>query len=142
MELLERVTHDPKESKYKIECYTTLRKEGNERSNERILKSELYFGRDTNGVIWISVVAPNRPKIKFEYRISDFHKIFKGDGSQLSEAESSTLQATATIRALRGVMTTYMGELRPPYTPNTNSAAKMQTPTAKVSSEGFDDLTF
>ena len=142
LDLLEKIARDPGPGKYKIDCMTTPRApEGAERSTEKILGAELYFGRDENGIVWISVTAPNRPRIKFEYRLSEFHKVYKGDGTALTESEGSTLQALATVLALREVFLTHMGELRPPYVPN-GTKAESGKPAAKFDSAGFDDLTF
>jgi hypothetical protein len=142
LDLLEQIARNPAEDKYKIDCWTIIKApEGAERNTEKTLISELYFGRDKQGVIWMSVVAPNRPRIKFEYRISDFHKIFKGDGSPLNESESSTVQTLATIRALREVMMAHMGDIKPPYTPNGDNSSRKAV-TNKVSTANFDDVSF
>lgn len=141
LDLLEKVALNPAESKHKIDCWTVMRAaEGQEANREKTLLSELYFGRDAAGLIWISVTAPNRPRIKFDYRISDFHKIYKGDGTQLTEGESSTLQAMATIRALREVMIVHMSELKPPYIPGEKPAAKTYNKPSE--NKDFDDLNF
>ena len=143
MNLLEAVARNPAETKNKIDCWTILRStEGQEVNKEKTLLSEVYFGRDANGVVWISVTAPNRPRIKFDFKISDFHKIYKGDGTQLTEAESSTLQTLATVTALREIMMTHMSELAPPYVPNTNGNRDNKSQPKAVNTAEFDDLTF
>lgn len=148
LNLFEDIAKKSVENKAKIDCYTLPRTpDGEERSQEKILASEVYFGRDANGILWISVVIPNRPKIKFDFKISDFHKIYKGDGTQLSEAEGSTLQTLATIKALREVFMGHMGDIRPPYIPNSSSAGNKNgytksTPAKSENSKEFDDLSF
>jgi hypothetical protein len=145
LDLMEKLAREPKEDKFKIDCSTILKAaEGEERSNEKTLLSELYCGRDANGVIWISVISPNRPKIKFEYKVSDFHKIYHGDGRPFTEQELSSVQAMATIRALREVMIAHMGEIKPPYVPGSNGNQAKSAPAAasKVSTSGFDDISF
>lgn len=144
LDLFEQVAKGNAETKFKIECYTIQRAvEGQETSKEKILASELYFGRDSNGIIWISVTAPNRPRIKFDFKLSDFHKIFKEDGKPLSDTEGSSLQAMATITALRSVFLGHMSDLRPPYTPNKDGAGMgSRAPAKAVTSAGFDDITF
>lgn len=145
LDLLEKLARDPKEDKYKIDCSTILKSaEGEERSTEKTLLSELYFGRDANGVIWISVISANRPKIKFEYKVSDFHKIHHGDGRPFTETELSSVQVLATVRALREVLIPHMGELKAPYVPNSNGYNSKPAAAApsKVSASGFDDISF
>lgn len=141
LNMLEEFAVKPGEQKAKIDCYTIPRAiEGQERSTDKILASEIYFGRDAQGILWISVVVANRPKIKFEFKISDFHKIYKGDGTQLTPADGSSLQTLATVKALRTVFMEHMSELRPPYVPNGQGVSKSVA--SKVQSEGFDDITF
>lgn len=100
--LFEKVIKSQEEVKTKIDCFGT-RWENDKPTKERILISELYFGRTAEGIVWISLVAENRPKIKFDFKISDFHGIFRGDGKQISEAESSQLEALAKLGLLRTI---------------------------------------
>lgn len=151
LELLEQVARNPAESKQKLECYTLIRlgeDTNGKKSSEKVLVSDLYFGRDRDGLVWLSVVAENRPKIKFDFKISDFHKLYKGDGNSISEAEASSLQALAVIRALREVMIPHMGELRQRQetgTGNGGNARSYERSAAKANtanSKGFDDINF
>jgi hypothetical protein len=100
--MFEKVIKSTGEVKNKIDCFG-MRWENDKPTKDRILISELYFGRTADGIIWISLVAENRPKIKFDFRISDFHGIFHGDGTQITEAESSQLEAMAKLGLLRSV---------------------------------------
>jgi len=143
LDLFEVCAKSETEIKYKIDCYTTQRPiEGQEVSKEKILSSELYFGKDNTGLVWLSVTAPNRPRIKFDMKTSDFHKIYKSDGKALTEAEGSMYQALATITALRAVFLGHMSELRPPYVPKDNMGQGSRAPARAVSPAGFDDITF
>ena len=64
---------------------------------EKFLDSELWFGKDDEGVAFISVISGERPKIKFEFNISDYHKIHRS-GNPITKAEASCLQALAVVR--------------------------------------------
>lgn len=148
LNLLERVAKADKEDKFKVDCDTLLKSNDGQRSQERTLASSIIAGKDAEGVMWISVVAENRPKIKFEFTVSDFHRLYHGNGQQFSKAESSVLQTLATIDALRAIFTTHASELRPPYNPDANGKGqgrggygnKASKPAAAA--ETFDDLTF
>jgi hypothetical protein len=113
MDLFEQVTKSPSGTKYKIDCLTSSRDQaGNIKQDEKVLLSEIWFGKDDAGLIWLSCVAPNRPKIKFTFKVSDYHRIFK-DGNPLSESEASCLQAMATIRILRNAFYSHVSALKP-----------------------------
>lgn len=121
LQLFEKVVRSTEETKMKIDCFG-LRYENDKPTKDRILLSELYFGRGVDGIVWISVVAENRPKIKFDFRISDFHGIFNGQGNQISEAEASQLEALAKIGLLRTVYANMIAKNieNPPLRPNAN----------------------
>lgn len=145
LDLLEGIAKNKSPDKYKIDCSTLIRNnETGERATERTLSAELYFGRDDHGIVWISVTAPDRPRIKFEFRVSNFHKIFKGDGTAINETEASSYQALAFVTAIRSVYSTHIGELRAPYAGGVAKTEGSSAPAKKpvVGSNSFDDVTF
>jgi hypothetical protein len=85
----------------KVDCFGAVF-EDDKRTNEKTLISHLCFGKDINGMAWISVIAPNRPKIKFFFKVSEWHKVYV-DGQQISDAEGSLAMAFSTIAVLRRV---------------------------------------
>lgn len=133
----ERIIRSEKTEKMKIDCLKGIRNDDN-RVTEKILDSELWFGKDEDGIAFISVISGTRPKIKFEFNISDYHKIHKSSGP-LTKAESSCLQALAVVQTIRRVFTQYYREFRQkqPY-------KSFDTPVATVKSEGtsFEDINF
>lgn len=102
LNMFEKICTGDNNYKMKLDCFTAYKdKDGN--MQEKTLLSEVWFGKDEQGICWISLLAPNRPKIRFNFFISDFHRFFKQDGNPLNENESSMLQAKATISCLRGI---------------------------------------
>jgi uncharacterized membrane protein YgcG len=77
---------------------------GGKRSQAPAVTSELWCGKDKEGVIWISVSAPNRPKIKFNIGTNDFHHWFHGDGTPYTAAEASTLYSNAYVKILENMV--------------------------------------
>lgn len=102
LELFSSVLRAKEETKYKINCFGT-RWENDKPTKEKILVSDLCFGRDAEGVIWICVIAENRPKIKFEFAISDYHLLMDSDGKQFDKARASRLEAGAKLALLHDV---------------------------------------
>lgn len=93
------------EVKYKLENsnYTFI---GGKRSEKPVVVSELWFGKDKDGIMWISVMAANRPKIKFPFILSDFHHLQNADGTPVSASEVSMGVAKAYVNILRNMMLT------------------------------------
>jgi len=74
---------------------------GGKRSEAPVVKSELHFGKDADGVVWVSVILPNRPKIKFPFGPSDFYNLVHRSGEQVSKAEASVMWANGWIALMR-----------------------------------------
>lgn len=99
---LDTVIRSKEEMKQVMDCYTQ-RYEDNKPTGERVLNSQVWVGKDTDGMVWISVTAKGRPQIKFTFQVSDWHKLLKGDGTPFSESEASRLAALAHMNLLRQV---------------------------------------
>lgn len=102
LQLFERVIQAKEEIKFKIENYGH-QWENDQKSEERSLLSELWLGKDREGIVWLSVVAANRPKIKFPFTFPDYHSLYHGDGTVFTESESSVLVAKAWLGILQSV---------------------------------------
>ncbi len=109
IEMLKRAATASGETKYKLDCFTTRRDESGA-AIEKVLLSEVYMGKDSDGCVWMSVVEGSRPKIKFIFTISDYHKLYKTDGTELTKAEYSTVVALATINSILPIYEKYMQE--------------------------------
>lgn len=108
------------ETKTKIECYNYDYANG-QKSKDISLISELWLGRDAEGMIFVSVVAKNkeRPVIKFVFSPGDsrFHKFYHSNGTQFSRQELSALTAKAWVTMITQMGNTIMmSEYTPPPT--------------------------
>lgn len=77
---------------------------GGKRSDEPAVVSELMVGKDKEGVVWVAVMAKGRPKIKFPFGLTDFHRLIKSDGSEYTAAETSVLAARAMVSIMENLM--------------------------------------
>jgi uncharacterized membrane protein YgcG len=68
---------------------------GGKRSEKPVVQSELFVGKDKDGVVWMGVMAKDRPKIKFDFQLADFHMLKHGTGESFSKAEASVVAARA-----------------------------------------------
>ena len=106
MGYLTKAIESPVEVKYKFENKGTTWYD-NKPSQEPALLSELWVGKDKDGIVWISVQAPsgqNRPRIKFTFAPNDFHHLLHGDGTPISAAEASTMFAKGYVCLLEKMM--------------------------------------
>lgn len=137
--VFETVIRTKDEVKQAIDCYTS-RYEDNKPTGERLLNSQVWVGKDANQLIWLSVTAENRPRIKFTFQVSEWHKIYHSDGTLITEAEGSRLAAMAHLNLLRQVyghlLANYL--LNPPP-PVQRTPASNQAPARRAS--GFDSDT-
>lgn len=105
LEKLERVARGPigTEDKFKwdIKGITFF---GGKRSDTPQVKAEVHFGKDADGLVWIGVMMPNRPKIKFPFGISDYFNLVHKTGEQVSRGECSELFALGWIRRIRDMI--------------------------------------
>jgi hypothetical protein len=73
---------------------------GGKRSEKPVVQSELFVGKDKEGVVWMGVMAKDRPKIKFNFQLSDFHMLKHGTGEYYSAGEASVVAANAYYNLL------------------------------------------
>lgn len=73
---------------------------GGKRSEHPEVTDSLVVGKDEDGLIWICVDAPRRPKIKFPFMQPDFHALVHRDGSPFTQAEASKIAAQAWVKML------------------------------------------
>ena len=142
---LEMIAKGNPNAKEKIECF---------QGKERVKVSDLIFGKDEEGFVWVSVIAANRPNIKFVFEMSDWHTIQRGDGSKFTPAECSVLEALAKIQLLRNVYTNFFADVLKTPRPDYNASAGkrgsgekksdsfQKKDSADTSDFGFDDIKF
>lgn len=75
-----------------------------QKSEEPVVKSQLHVFKEKDGVIYFSVTATNRPKIKFPIQSSDWHVFLKHDGTTLTAAEGSERCARGYMKLLQGML--------------------------------------
>jgi len=135
---LEQVCDMPNGTKFKLENQTSNKDESG--VSKKIHLSDLYFGKDNEGVIWLSLQAPGRPKIKFSYAMSDYHMLCDGEGRPLGKAVVSQLLCKSCVQSLRNIYSGLTAGFRENKTPYTPAATTQQTNTSTGNS--FDDMPF
>lgn len=106
---LNQVVDGPNDVKLKVEN-KNFSFAGGKRSDRPVVMSELWFGKNPEGIVWLSVAAPNRPKIQFKFTLSDFHQFIKADGTPFNAAEGSVAAAKGYIKVLEQMMAIMMAD--------------------------------
>lgn len=125
LQSLEDIAKGENGQKMKFDCLTTILKDDGSRS-EPFLNSEVLIGKDDSGLVWISVLSKDRPKIRFIFTVSDFHKIYKSGGVPINESEASVLQATAVARSLRHIFSNLTSALADKFDPKTKTFSPVE----------------
>ncbi len=104
---LDKIIDGPNDVKFSIENKNFIFP-GGKRSEKPVVVNTLWFGKNADGVVWISVVARERPKIQFKFGGdgNSFHNFTHGDGTAFSAGEWSQLQAKGYVRILENMVPT------------------------------------
>lgn len=142
---LEAIVRSPGSTKEKV-TVRYRKKDANQRPTDELeTAGELYFGKNEEGVVWLSILQTDRPRIQFEITLSDYHEFFNGKGERLTKGEASTLRSLVIIHVLRQSFIGQAATFRDVSIPrheggNDRSDTKSAAP---VSSDGvFDDIPY
>jgi hypothetical protein len=96
---------------------------GGKKSETPVPVSEIQMGKDAEGVVWISVLAKDRPRIKFPFIPNQFHTLFHRTGEQYSKGEASELWALGWIRLMEQMIPPFLiSDYKDiPYDPNNSN---------------------
>lgn len=103
IEMLEAMAKHDGESKKKIDLkgFTWF---GGKRSEQPVVLNSLAVGKDADGGVWLSVIADNRPLIRFYILPDELTSLLHGDGSPYTKAEASSLFALGYCQILRNLV--------------------------------------
>lgn len=136
LSMLESAARDPQESKYRIDLKTSVY-EQDKRTNQTRTISELWFGKDDKGMVWIALAAEGYPKIKFDFMNGIYSDIYQ-NGIKLSDADISSRIAVKYLELLKYMFSMYNVETA--MQPKLNNTGSTSTTTGTY--EKLDDLTF
>ena len=119
---------------YTVECW-------NKYDDKKVLQCKITVGRDDNGIFFIGIRAPEKPKIRFDILPnSTWHKYCGKDGEEITDkSKLSLLYAKAYVKVLTELMSTELPidskevlmlerKNKPPY--YANAVSNIVTPTA------------
>lgn len=77
---------------------------GGQRSEKPAVVSSTIISKDAEGVVYISISAPRRPVIKFQFGENEYHNFVKSDGTPLSKGEGSQRTALGWVILMEKIM--------------------------------------
>jgi hypothetical protein len=103
LNLLKDVVKSTPGTKYSIDSLTTIYVD-NKPSNEKRVASTLYVGKSKEGLIYLSVISENRPKLIFTIKSSPFHVFRDGEKNVVADAKVSELLANGIADMMLNVI--------------------------------------
>lgn len=103
LEIFDEVLAAAPDTVYKITNKNHTFFEG-KRSEEPRLISTTFIGRDKEGVMFVALVAKDRPYLKFDFIGTSYHAIIDKDGQPMSKAAASSLFARGWRRTISGLV--------------------------------------
>lgn len=144
LEKLKQMTTMPRGSKSKVDCFGTV-------NEEKRLLTEIRFGKNNDGIMWMGLYSPERPFIIFKLGVSDWHGFHGTDGTQLSDEEASCLYTQVMTGILTSVYNTChalefdkLSTRQQAYKDRfaAQSTTTKPTETTTSSNDTFGDITF
>lgn len=120
-------------TKQKVEFIRTDRQD----ETVKYVSMTFFAGKDEKGIVWVSLIDKNKPKIKFNLKLWDFNKVYDKTGEPVSESKGSEMYALSLVEALKGVYAPLMGEFASYQGSGNKPAAKK--PSAGLDSGGMGD---
>jgi hypothetical protein len=102
LESLREVATSEKETKRKIDFYIPKRNDSNG-TVEQVLNSSLVYGKNSEGICWISLLEANKAKILFEFQPPEWNRFFKANGESYTKSELSIASCLGFIKAANGI---------------------------------------
>ena len=101
--LLKEVAKAPPGTKYSVDSLTTLY-ENNQPTNQKRLVSVLYIGKSKEGLVYLSVIAENRPKLVFTIKPSPYHVFRDENKNELPQEKISSMLAEGIAELIMNVI--------------------------------------
>jgi hypothetical protein len=104
---LREIADGPKNEKFAMVLKTMLY-EDNKPTKQKQVASTLFCGKDEEGVVWVGLQAEGKPKLKFNFVLSDFMELKKMDGNIATKDELSPIVAKSYAKMMEDIMPYYI----------------------------------
>lgn len=138
LDSFEKIVRGENGGKGSLGCYRGEFKDGKNTGN-KLHMSDIFFGKDEEGKVWILLKKEGKPEIQFYFGLSAYHTL-RISGGQLTEGDTSCFMALGHIRALRKVVLDLADKpmIKPAGQPGQSAGRQAETSSASA----FSDLGF
>ena len=132
---------------FKMSCKTNIWRD-NKRTDELVLVSDFILAKDDAGVLWITIAADGKPKVKFQLIPTNYHDFVNMETKErLTASEASVLVAKGYFELVKNIFTAFAansagGLFDPPNEPNTDEFTKDTSTTISNDLTFDDDVSF
>lgn len=137
LNMLEQAIRAEPGEKFKVVCRGTIY-ENDKPTDKTKLLGEVYVGKNSEGIVWISMTHEKHPKIIFEFRTSKFMDFYGKDGNKMSDTDLSKLTAGAYLNTLRNIMSAYSMAVSCEPKPQAANSSSFKQSTTKGNDSDFD----
>lgn len=95
-------------------------------NGDREVTCEVFYGKNADGVVWISLVQKDRPKIVFKIELSEYHEYKNSKGQVLTPAEGSVARTIAMCAILKEAFIRQLTTFRDTSIPRENKGPYSQ----------------
>lgn len=143
---LKEIAEGPNGVKKAIDSLTTQYEDDKPTANKKLV-STLYVGKSNNGIVYLSIIAPDKPKYVFEIKPTEWHVFKNNEGEKIEDSKVSSLMA----KGLAEVMLNYVSMAFLEYskelaldkkTPDNNKPKAGKEEMTSFSSDFDEDLGF
>lgn len=134
------IAKGPNDVKFSNDSLATVYENDKPTDKKRVMAT-LYCGKSKEGIVYMSIISEGRPKIIFEFKISDFHVFKDGNGNPMGNDVMSPKLAIATIDAILAIVPDIMAQhaIESANTPYDPKAGNAPTFNQSVKTENFED---
>jgi hypothetical protein len=139
IEKFKDICSGPIDKKDKVDCKKGIYGDDN-KLKEIITSSELWFGKNAEGLVWISCIEKDKPRIQFVFNLSDYHQFYI-DGKPIEKSLASTWVAEATINNIEKIYVSQWNNFKSFYVKKSTETEGTQK-SVSISPDTFEDITF
>lgn len=89
---IKEIADSPNGTKRSIDSLTTQYENDKPTANKKLV-STLYIGKSNSGIVYLSIIAPDKPKYVFEIKPSEWHIFKNSDGEKIEDSKVSSAMA-------------------------------------------------
>lgn len=103
LNLIKEVANGPAGEKFAVESIGNVYVDNKPTKDKRVA-STLYIGKSKEGIVYLSIITENKPKIIFSIKSSPYHRFLNGNKEVLDEGKVSTLMTNGIVDGMLNII--------------------------------------